>query len=194
MKSGILIALSADQRGGLCLSQVRPLDELIKAFKKAVEKDLAPGKEYPILEVWTRGDGRVKTKRFDPAKGCVVDDLEEHLELESLEDAGETFAVQVSDDLIIQVASKEDAENLSVALQHAKQGLSEMDRLRKRIADLETLVALQTKTDKKPDDQAATEGSATADLLTTSETLAAAQPKEPATAPAKAGLAPKPPK
>lgn len=68
MKVALLIALSADQRAGQPVSSILPQDDAIRLFKEAVTAGSAPSKEFPILEVWTRAEGRAKTQRFDPAK------------------------------------------------------------------------------------------------------------------------------
>ncbi len=70
MKVAILVALSDDQRTGQPVSTVLPQDEAVRLFKEAVTAGLAPAKDLPTLEVWTRTDGRSKTQRFDPARAA----------------------------------------------------------------------------------------------------------------------------
>lgn len=194
MKTCVLIALSVDQRTGVCLTKVMPHDESIKAFKGFVDHGLAPMEGFPFLEVWSRSEGRVKSQRFDPAKGCVLKGMEEAAEfrLEEGREPDETFLVQVDEELLIQVATEEQAEKLAAVLAYAKKGLGTVDELHKRIADLEQLVTAHEKKDQAPVAPPEMVIPPTADLLTTGEDEPSGRPAEPAKAAPKSGLAPKP--
>ncbi|GAA5139373.1 hypothetical protein GCM10023213_19940 [Prosthecobacter algae] len=170
-----------------------PLDEGIKSFKKSVDQGLAPMEGFPYLEVWSRSDGRVKSQRFDPSKGFLIERIkDDEFSLEESSAKDETFAVQVDEGLLIQVATQEQAEKLAAVLVYAKKGLGTVDELRKRIADLEQLVAAHEKKDQAPVATPEMATPPTADLLSTGEDEPSGRPAEPAKAAPKSGLAPKP--